>query len=192
MTATALHRRDSTLVIAGAGLVIAAAIALHAMGHPWICTCGTIELWHGSTPTSENSQHLFDWYTASHVIHGFFWYFVLWLFARHLPLNLRAFAALVLEVGWELFENSPFIIERYRATTISVDYFGDSVINSLADIAAMLLGFFIAARLPVWLTIVIFVAMEVIAAAVIRDNITLNIIMLIYPIEAIKAWQEGG
>lgn len=162
------------------------------MGHPWICKCGTVELWHGATPSSENSQHLADWYTASHIIHGFFWYFVLWLVARQQPLNLRAFAALVLEAGWEILENSPFIINRYRETTISFDYFGDSVINSIVDILAMLLGFFLAARLPVWLTVALVVALEAIAAAIIRDNLTLNIVMLIHPFEAIKVWQTGG
>ena len=186
------RRRDLVFLAAGLAVVAIAAVVLFEIGHPWICKCGTVKLWFGETYNSENSQHLTDWYTPSHIIHGFLFYFVLWLVARRLPLGARALIALLVETFWEILENSPLIIERYREVTISLDYFGDSVINSVADIVAMLVGFFLAARLPVWLTVALAIALEVIVGAIIRDNLTLNVIMLLYPLDAIHAWQAGG
>ena len=105
---------------------------------------------------------------------------------------MRALVALAVEAGWEILENTPWIIDRYRDVTVSGDYVGDTILNSMSDILAMLVGFFLAARLPVWMTVVIAIVMELVAAWVIRDNLTLNVIMLIYPLDGILAWQQGG
>ncbi|OLC46752.1 MAG: hypothetical protein AUH43_13215 [Acidobacteria bacterium 13_1_40CM_65_14] len=187
------HRRVPWIWGNAAIVIIAAAAAIEfAMGRVPICRCGYVKFWHGIVNSSENSQHITDWYTFSHIIHGIGFYFLLWLVARRFPVSARFVIAVLLEATWEVFENTPFIINRYRAATISLDYFGDSIVNSMSDIAAMMLGFWIARRSPVWFTIGLVIVLEVLVAAIIRDNLTLNILMLIHPFEAIKRWQLGG
>jgi hypothetical protein len=192
VSATALSPRGRWLVAGGILLCFAiGAAALYAMGHPLICKCGYVKLWHGVTVSSENSQHITDWYTPSHLIHGLIFFFLLWLVARRWPIGLRALFATIVEVAWEIVENTPWIINRYRGTTISLDYFGDSVINSASDVAAMLVGFALASRLPVWASIAIIVALELFVGYFIRDNLTLNVIMLLWPQDWIRDWQAG-
>lgn len=164
----------------------------YAMGRIWVCKCGYIKWWHGVVFSSENSQHISDWYTFSHIIHGFGFYTLLWFFFRRMSLSLRLVIATMLETAWEVLENTAMVIQRYREVTISLDYFGDSILNSTMDTLAMVAGFILACRLPVWLVLTLTIIMEVGVAYFIRDNLILNIIMLIYPFQALLRWQAGG
>jgi hypothetical protein len=181
----------------GRGVAVAAAIlavqalVLWLMGRVPICTCGTVRLWAGAVMSPENSQQLADWYTLSHLVHGFLFYLLFRLALPKAPLGLRLALAVGLEGAWEIAENSPWIIERYRAETISLHYFGDSILNSVSDTLVATLGFFLAARLPTWSVVALAVFLELLAGYVIRDNLTLNVLMLLHPVETIRHWQAG-
>lgn len=169
---------------------------LLAMGRDAICPCGFVELWHGAANDSGTSQHVADWYTPSHVIHGFIFYLGAWAIGRWRgrPLSFGPALALAIlvEGAWELVENSPWIIDRYRETTASDLYAGDSVLNSMADIGAMVLGFLIARIAPVWLVVAAAVGMELFTLWLIRDNLTLNVLMILWPLDAIRDWQTAA
>ena len=189
---------SSRAVFATFAIVVAAAAILLAMGRVPICTCGTVKLWHGVVQSAENSQQLTDWYSLSHLIHGMIMYLVAWLLWKKWklfggrPARFALPIAVFVEAAWEVTENSPWIIDRYRAVTVSFGYTGDSVLNSMGDIGCMIIGFLVASRLPWWASLAIGVGFELLTLYVIRDNLTLNVIMLFWPIEAIRQWQAGG
>jgi hypothetical protein len=172
-----------------AAIIALQALVLYAMGRLPICSCGHVKLWHGVVHSSENSQHIFDWYSLTHVIHGFGLYFLIWLVLRKAPFALRLALAVAIEGIWEIVENSDFIINRYRTETIALDYYGDTIVNSVADTVSMMIGFALAARLATWNTFAAAVAIELTLAYLIHDNLALNIIMLVHPLPVIKAWQ---
>ncbi len=178
--------RDVGLIIA---ILLLQAAVLHLMGRLAICSCGYVKLWEGNPAGPGTSQHLTDWYTFSHLL----WlYFLLWLVFRHLPVGTRLVLAVALEAGWEILENTPFIIQRYRAATISITYYGDTIVNSISDTLTAVVGFLFAAWLPPMATVVAVIAIETGLALAIRDNLALNIVMLVHEVPWIKAWQAAG
>lgn len=171
-------------------LVLALAVAtLLAMGRPPICTCGYVTLWGPVGPTQ--SQMIADWYTPSHIVHGFLFFALLWLIARKWSVETRFLIALLVESAWEIAENTPMVIDRYREATAALGYTGDSVLNSVSDILVMAIGFAAARRLPVWASVAIVLLLELVPLLVIRDNLTLNVWMLLAPTDAIREWQAA-
>ena len=184
--------RSKSWIAACVAIVVAAALAELAMGRSALCPCGHVALWHGVVQSNENSQQLTDWYSFSHIIHGFLFFGATWLVLRRAPVAARLCAAVAIEATWEVLENSPIIIDRYRAVTMAFGYSGDSILNSMSDIGCMVIGFFIARALPWWATVAIGVALELFTLWAIRDNLTLNVLMLVAPSAAIRAWQTAG
>ncbi len=174
------------------GLVIVQALVLHAMGRVWICTCGTIRLWVGDIWSPELSQQLFDWYTASHIVHGILFYGALRLLLPRAPVLVRLAIAVGIEAAWEIAENSPWVIEAYRKQALAAGYTGDSILNSVMDNVSMMTGFALAYLLPWRATVALVLVLEIGAAALVRDNLTLNILNFIHRFPAIEAWQSGA
>lgn len=175
------------------GALVVQAVVLHLMGQPAICACGSVRLWAGTVLGPENSQQITDWYTPSHVIHGLLFYALGWLLLRGRSPLLALALALGIEIGWELVENSPLVIDRYREQALAQGYSGDSILNSLCDTTAMLIGYWLASRLPVRASVALALVAELFTAVMIRDNLTLNVVQLLAPSKAISAWQaEGG
>ena len=179
-----------TALAAFAMIAIAASIEL-AMGRHPICTCGTVELWVGARDSPKTSQMLADWYSPSHIVHGLLFYAALWLLFRRWPVSWRFLAALMIEATWEVIENTPLVIDRYRETTAALGYSGDSVVNSVSDMLMMCAGFLVARRLPLWASILLLLVLELVPLLTIRDNLTLNIWMLLWPNDTIRSWQAG-
>ena len=182
--------RQTRAALAAILIFAGAAAILFAMHRPPICTCGEIALWGPVGPTQ--SQMLADWYSFSHVVHGLIFYALLWLVARRMPVEWRFLLAMLVEASWEIVENTPMVIDRYRTATAALGYAGDSVVNSLSDIAMMAIGFLAARKLPLWGAILLFIALELIPLVVIRDNLFLNVWMLLAPNEALRTWQSAA
>lgn len=180
------------ILIIGAGLFALQALVLYLLGQPPICECGYVKVWESDVLSSGMSQHLFDWYTFSHIIHGFIFYGLLRLLFPRMSVGTRLLISMGLEIGWEIAENTPWVINAYREQALAQGYVGDSIINSLLDTVSMVFGFFLALRLPVWLTVFLAVLFEVSVGYVIRDNLTLNILNFIYQFDFIHKWQSGG
>lgn len=178
-------------LVAAALMALLAAI-LVAMGRPPICPCGIVGLWHGVVQSNQNSQQISDWYSFSHIIHGFiFLGLSRWLMPQR-PLWVALSIAIAIEGAWEILENSPLIIDRYREVTMAYGYSGDSVLNSVSDAGFMIVGFLAASRMRWGVTVAIAIAFELFTLWAIRDNLTLNVLMLVSPVEAVKDWQAGG
>jgi len=185
--------RDDRWIVLACITVLALTAAIEfGMGRSLLGPDGAFGWWDGNIWSDENSQRVADAYSFSHIVHGILFFALLWLAARGLPLRYRFLIALLLEAGWEVLENSPLIINRYREATIALGYVGDSVLNSCSDIAMMALGFLFASRMRVRVSVAAVLAMEIVCLLWVRDNLTLNVIMLIHPIDAIKAWQSAG
>ncbi|MDO8575821.1 MAG: DUF2585 family protein [bacterium] len=174
------------------GLVLVQAGVLYLFGQPPICTCGEVKLWEGVVLSSGNSQHLTDWYTFSHIIHGLIFYLGLWYFFPRMEVWKRLFFAVGIEVAWEIIENTPMVIQHYREQALAQGYTGDSILNSISDTVAMVIGFILAWRLPIWILVLLALALELYVAYMIRDNLALNVLNLIYQFPSIAAWQSGG
>ena len=177
------------LLLAFAVLPAAAAV-LYLMGRNPLCTCGRVDLWGQVGP--EQSQMLLDWYSFSHLVHGFLFYALLAWIAPRLDVRWRFGLAMAVEAAWEVIENTPLVIDRYREATAALGYEGDSILNSLSDIVMMALGFLLAHKLPVWASVAVVLALELIPLIVIRDNLTLNIWMLLAPTDWLRDWQAGA
>ena len=187
VSAMTAHNR---LPLAAALFFLAAVAILFAMGRPPICTCGEVALWGPVGP--KQSQMLADWYSASHIVHGLLFYWLLTLVAKTWSIERRFLVALIIEASWEVAENTPMVIDLYREATAALGYTGDSILNSVSDIAMMAIGFLAARRLPVWAAIALVIALELIPLLVIRDNLALNVWMLLAPSDAIRMWQAGA
>jgi hypothetical protein len=172
-------------------LIVVQILVLLAMGRSPICTCGTIRLWEGNPLSPEASQQLFDWYTFSHIVHGFLFYGALRLiFPGRISVWLALLIAIGIEVGWEIVENTPWTIQAYRQQALAQGYVGDSVINSVFDTFSMIAGFTLARFVPVWLSVVAVLLLELSAAYAIHDNLTLNVLNFVYPTETVTKWQS--
>ncbi len=180
--------RPTIIIVA---VLAATALILHAEGRLWLCSCGYFLLWMGNAWSSETSQHFSDPYSFTHMLHGFIFCWLLWLALLRWPLRWRLCLAISAEALWEVIENSSFVIERYRAATAALGYQGDTVVNSFGDILFCAAGFLLAEKLGFRRSLLVFFLTEAVLLILIRDSLLLNIVMLLYPLDSIKAWQAG-
>src|SRR3990167_3213640 len=181
----------SRVIFGALALVVLQVFVLYILGQPWICECGYLKVWEGVVDSIGNSQHLTDWYTFSHIIHGFLFYLGLWYFFPRMPIWRRLLLAMGIEIAWEIAENTPMVIQHYREQALAQGYMGDSIINSVSDTFAMIFGFILARHLPLWSIITIALGLELFVVYMIRDNLVLNILNLIYQFPPIAVWQAG-
>jgi hypothetical protein len=181
------HALGAVAVVAGMAAILA------AMGRTWWCAAGDTNLWSSEVWSRHNSQHLVDPYTFTHVLHGLVFYALVWLaVGGRVGAVARWWLGFAIEVAWEVLENTDALIERYRGTTVSLDYFGDSVVNSIGDVLAYVAGYWLAGVVPVWASVATFVVVDLALVAWIRDSLVLNVVMLLFPIEALREWQSRG
>ena len=182
--------RTNVLQIAAAGLVVLLMIVLlRAQGRLFICACGQFEIWTSDICSSDNSQQLLDPYSFTHVVHGFLFFYLMVLVFKQLAPSRQLLLAIALEAAWEVFENSSFVIERYRTATAALGYQGDTVVNSVGDLLCAVIGFLIARRFGIRNSLILFALVELILILWINDSFLLQILMLVRPVEAIKLWQ---
>ena len=186
---TKTDRRTLLLIVAAGVVLMVMVVLLRAQGRLLLCACGQFEIWTSDTCSSNNSQQLFDPYSFTHVLHGFLFFYLVMLVFRRLSRGWQVVLTLALEAAWEVFENSSFVIDRYRTATAALGYQGDTVVNSIGDLACALIGFLIARQVGVRNSLILFVLFELILVLWIHDSLLLQILMLVWPIEAIKAWQ---
>lgn len=179
-------------VIIAIGIAAVAALILASQGRVLWCQAGDYVPWSFDIWSTHNSQHLLDPYSFTHMLHGVAEFWILFVLFGKVPVRWRLLIAVGIEACWEIAENSSFVIERYRAATISHDYFGDSILNSMSDIVFCATGFVIASKIRFWRSLILFIATETILVLTIHDSLLINILMLLYPIDAVKHWQMGG
>jgi len=176
-------------LVATLAVMVITGLLLRFEGRLWICACGSIRAWSGQICSADNSQHFLDPYSFTHVLHGFLFFWLIALLARRLSGSWQVVLALGIEGAWEVFENTNFIIDRYRSETAALGYNGDTVVNSFGDLVCCLLGFVVARRLGLKRSLVVFLVIEMVLILWIRDSLLFEILMLIVPVDAIRAWQ---
>lgn len=183
-------RTDRAAQIVSVGLVLLLMIVLlRAQGRMFLCACGYFDVWTSDTCSANNSQQLFDPYSFTHVLHGFLFFWLIKLLFRRMTSSWQFWLALLLESAWEVFENTSFVINKYRTETAALGYTGDTVVNSLGDLACALAGFLIARQFGLRRSLIVFLLIEVVLILSIHDSLLLQILMLIRPVEALKLWQ---
>lgn len=187
-----IREKDYKPYFASVGITALMVVLLATQGRIWWCKYADYNPWVSDAWSTHTSQHLFDPYVFTHILHGVLFYWLASLIFPKMSFGWRFFIAILAESAWEVLENSSYIIEKYRENTASLDYFGDSIFNSVGDVLACAFGFWLAYKLKFWWSLAFFLIVEIILLLTIRDSLLLNILLLVYPIDAIKNWQTGS